>query len=207
LIDLNIDFFRLWEHRNRDGGGVDAALSFRLRHSLDAVDARFVAEFRVNGVALDHRDRFLDAADTGVGDLHDLHLPAQSFGVAGVHPQHFCCEKRRFVAASSRTDLEDNVLLVVRVLRQQEHFQGLFGLGEVGLYLVDLSLRHLAHLRIIAGCVQELPSSGKPFLQFLDVAVLLYDLPQRTMLFHRLRVGLHIGHYLRRRDLRGEVFV
>jgi hypothetical protein len=54
-----------------------------------------------------------------VGRIHDLHLPALTFGVAGVHSQDLGCKKRRLVAAGAGADLEDDVLFVVRIFRQE----------------------------------------------------------------------------------------
>ena len=42
--DVDVDFLGLWQHCDRCGGGVDAALTFRLRDPLHAVHTGFELE-------------------------------------------------------------------------------------------------------------------------------------------------------------------
>ena len=53
-------------------------------------------------------------------------LPALPLGVARVHAEEVGREERRFVAAGAGADFEDDVLRVVRILRDEQHLQ----LGE-----------------------------------------------------------------------------
>src|SRR5690606_4976157 len=45
--------------------------------------------------------------------------PALLFGVAAVHPEQIAREERRLVAARARADLEEQVRVVVRILRHE----------------------------------------------------------------------------------------
>ena len=80
--------------------------------------------------AADRGDRLLVAADAGVGELHDLELPAVLGGVALVHAEQVGGEQRRLLAAGAGADFEDGVLLVGRVLGQQHALHGLLELGQ-----------------------------------------------------------------------------
>ena len=62
-LDLDLDVVGFRQHRDRDGGRVDAALLFRRRHALDAMDAALVLELAVHFVAADEGDDFVQPAD------------------------------------------------------------------------------------------------------------------------------------------------
>ena len=64
-------------------------------------------------------DDLLDAAEVALGEADHLDPPALQLGVALVHAQEVAREQRRLVAARAGTDLDDRVLLVGDVLRQQ----------------------------------------------------------------------------------------
>ena len=102
--------------------------------------------------ALDERDHFLDPAAAGVAEVHHLDLPALPLGVPGIHPEEIAGEQRRLVSTGARPDFEDHVLLVVRILRDQQHLdlveQPIALDGQRG----ELLLRQLPHV----GILQEL---------------------------------------------------
>ena len=62
-FDLDVDFVRFGQHRNRRGGSVDAALLLGGRDALHAMHAAFVFQLRINFVALNRGDDFFHAAD------------------------------------------------------------------------------------------------------------------------------------------------
>ena len=146
---------------------MNASAGFGLRHALDAMNARFVTHFRINVVALDHRERFLDAADACVGSVHDLHFPALTLGIARIHSQDLGRKKRRLVAAGSGPDLENYVLLVVRVFRQQQEFQSFFGVRQFCFDLGDFGQGHLAHLLVVGRIEQVLVHPARSSCIFL----------------------------------------
>ena len=61
-LDLHVHFFRLGQHRDRRGGGVDPPLRLGGGHALHPVHARLAAQQAVGIVAAHRDDRFLDAA-------------------------------------------------------------------------------------------------------------------------------------------------
>ena len=70
--------------------------------------------------AADRDGDVLVAAEVGLLGVEDLGLPALPLGVAQVHPQQVAGEQRRLLAALAGLDLQDHVLAVVGVARQQQ---------------------------------------------------------------------------------------
>jgi hypothetical protein len=108
-IDLDLDLLGLRQHRHGGGGGVDAALRLGGRHALHAVRATLVLEPRERAVAA-----HLEGV-RAVGGVQRLGLEAEPLGVPGEHPVQVAGPQARLVPAGSRADLDDHVLLVVRV--------------------------------------------------------------------------------------------
>ena len=127
-------------------------------HALHAVDAALVAQLGVDAVALDHGDDFLDAALAGPGHGDDVDLPALPLREARVHAEDLGREERGLVAARPRADLEQDVLLVVRVLGDEQ--QRDLGVQRVAprLQRAHLLVGHLPHLgvRLRAGHLLDL---------------------------------------------------
>jgi hypothetical protein len=119
LLDFDVDFFGFGQHGDGDGGGVDAALGFRSGNALHAMHAALVLHLRVDAVAFDERDDFLEAADRGLGLGEDFDLPAVLLGKALVHAKDLGDKERSLVAAGAGADFEDDVLFVVGVFGQQ----------------------------------------------------------------------------------------
>src|SRR5688572_23553230 len=127
---------------------MDAALGFGGGHALHAVAARLELEARVRALAHHPRDHLLVAARLARALGDDLDLPAVPFGEARVHAEEVAREKRALVAAGAGADLEEQVAIVVRVLRQQHALQVL---GERGLARAagpDLVLGEFLHARV-----------------------------------------------------------
>ena len=66
---------------------------------------------------LDEQDRVLEAAHAGDGGIHHLDPPPLALGVLRVHAHQLGREERGLVAAGAGADLEEDVLLVVRIAR------------------------------------------------------------------------------------------
>ncbi len=69
-------------------------------------------------------------------------------GVAHVHAQQVAREDRRLVAAGAGADLEEDVAVVVRILRQQQPLQVGFQRLDAAAGGVDLLLRERLHVRV-----------------------------------------------------------
>ena len=82
---------------------------------------------------------------------HHLDLPALALGVARVHAVEVAREQRGFVAAGAGADLEDRVLAVARILRQEQDLDLLLVVPRLLLELAQLFARQLAQLGIGLG--------------------------------------------------------
>ena len=105
--------------------------------------------------------------------------------VAGIHTQKICAKQCRFLSACTCTDLQDNVLLIVRILRQQQDLQIRFLLLDGVFQFGDLHLGQFTHFLITF--VQHLLGFRQIGLGFLVFLVFLYD---RLHLAHLLDVFL-----------------
>ena len=127
---------------------MHAPAGLGLRHALDAVDAGFKLESRVCPVTADDKVSFLYTAQLRVVVVQKLHAIAALFRVHRVHAVEVGSKKRALLPAHTAADLDDDVLVVVRVARQQQHAQ----LVEKALFFrlgsVQFLLRHVPELRV-----------------------------------------------------------
>ena len=84
------------------------------------MDAAFVFEPAIGALALDLEDDLLEPAQAVLVGVDDLDLPALPLGVARVHAEQVGGEQRGLVAALALAHLDDHILRVVRVARQQQ---------------------------------------------------------------------------------------
>ena len=208
LVDLDVDLFSLGQDRHRRRRRVDASARFRGRDALHTVDAALVLQLAVHPAALDRRDAFLEPADAGVAARHHVDLPALPLGVLAVHPEQLAGEQGRLVAARAGADLEDDVLLIVGILRDEKDLQiadeGVAPGGEG----FQLFLRQLAHVGIAAGDhffgLRNLGRDGLVLAVLLDERL---QLRQRLrVLAHFVRIRLYLGRAKQARQLVVAIF-
>ena len=66
---------------------------------------------------------FAVAAQVVLGRLDDLHRPLPRLRVARIHPEKISGEECGFLSARTRSDFEENIFLIIRVLREEQHSQ------------------------------------------------------------------------------------
>ena len=147
-VDIEVKLLRLGQHGHRCGRGMHAALTFGFRHALHTVYAALELEPRIHAVARDAEHDFLVAAKLGLGLAHDLGLPAAPVRVHRVHAVQVGRKQRAFLAACAAANFDIDVLLIVRVLGQQQDFQLVLKPRDVALGLLELLLRKLLHIRV-----------------------------------------------------------
>ncbi len=128
---------------------MDTSLGFGFRHALHAVAARFKLQASIGAVAGDAGDDLFIAAVLALVGADDLHAPATGFSVAAVHAEQVAGEDRRLVAAGAGAHFDKAGAFVVRIFRQQQHLQLLLQPLALGARLLQLFLRHIAHLGIV----------------------------------------------------------
>ena len=146
-----VDLVEFGQHRHRTRGGVDPSLCLGGGHSLHAMRARLETQPRVGALADDAADHLAVAAVLAriLGDEFDG--PAVALGVARVHAQKVAREDRRLVAAGTRTDLEEDVALIVRVLRHEQFAQCGFVGGDCAFEAARFLIAESAQLGIRVG--------------------------------------------------------
>src|SRR5437867_8088455 len=101
-------------------------------------------------LALDEEDDFLVAADARRAGVHDLDLPALTLGVLRVHPQQVAGEEARLVTSGACADLDEDVLVVVGIARQEQALEIALECRLAGRELIDLELGQLGQLAVAA---------------------------------------------------------
>ena len=92
-------------------------------HALDAMAAALVAQVRIDVVAADAEDDFLEAALLAGAEGDVLDLPAHVAGVVGVHVVEVAGEQGGLVAAGAGPDFHDDAAEVLARLDQQQVFE------------------------------------------------------------------------------------
>ena len=117
--------------------------------------ARLILHDGVDLVTLDLELDGLEATRLGWAGVEDRHLPLFGLDEALVHLKEVARKDGSLVAARSGANLDNGVLLVHRITRNEHDLDVFLELGELGLVLGDLHLEHLL-LVGIAGIVQHL---------------------------------------------------
>ena len=83
------------------------------------------------------------------GGVEEVDLPAAPLGVADVDPEELGREEPGLVAAGAGPHLDEDVLVVGGVSRDEEELELLLGRVEAGAQGGQLLLGHLAHLGVL----------------------------------------------------------
>ncbi len=188
VIGIDVDLHRFGFRQHGDGHrrGVDPTLRLRNGNALHAVHAALVLEATVHAVAADARDPLLDSASSGPGDRQRLDLPALRLGVPAVHAEECAGEQRRLFAAGARSNLENHVLVVVRVPGNEQRVDRALDLGAERLEACGLRASHVAQLGIR---VAQHGASALDLIERLPIADRrLRDRPQLRELLGETRV-------------------
>ena len=198
VVDLDVDLVGLGEDGHRRRRRVDAALRLRGGHALHAVDAPFEAKLRVDVAAGDERDALLEAAGGALALREDLDLPALSLGVARVHAKEVGREERGLFAALRAPELEDGVLSLVRVGREEEQLDRLFEALAIAVELRELRLREIAELGILERVLRladpplDVPVARERAHHGLEIAPLLVELRRARAVGQHVRPAEHL---------------
>ena len=136
-VDVDLDLLGFGQNGHRRRRRVYAALALGDRHALHAVRTALVLHAAPHVVALQQERDLVEAAHVGRIRAQHLELPPHPRCVAFVHPEQVACKEVRLLATFRATDLDDDVLLVVGIRRQQQlaelvlqSFEVCFGLGR-----------------------------------------------------------------------------
>ena len=132
-VDVHLDGVHLRQHGHGGGAGVDASAGLRLRYALDAVHPAFKLQAGVRPLPADEQACLTHAAELRLVEVRKLGLPAVRVGVHGIHSIETMRKERRFFPADTGAQLQNDIAVIVRVARQQQHAQRLLELRAAGL--------------------------------------------------------------------------
>ncbi len=84
--------------------------------------ATLIFQLGISAVPLNHKDNFLAAANPTLVQIHHINFPSLRFRILLIHAEQFCREKRSLIPARTRADLNNYVLLIIRIFREQQNF-------------------------------------------------------------------------------------
>jgi hypothetical protein len=167
------------------------------------VHARLVLELRVGAAPGDAGDDLLDAPGRPARHRENLDAPPEALGEARVHPEQIGGEQGGLLAAGAGPDLEQDVLLVVRILGHEQLFERLLQPLLLARQLPLFLTRHLAHLGVLLHLARFVDALA-------DLAVLTQRFDQLTQIRVLLAELLHllaVRQHSRVREEPGELLV
>src|SRR5690606_21207765 len=121
-VNLDVaDLLELRHHRDGARRRVNPALRLGDRHALHAMNAGLELEPRVRASADDPADDLLVPAVLAFARAQHFDPPALRLGVSAVHAEEIAGEERGLVAAGAGPNLEEEIRVVVRILRHEVH--------------------------------------------------------------------------------------
>ena len=111
-----------------------------------------------------------------------------------------------FISAGAGPDLHDDILVIIGVLGQKQHLQGVLQLLDTRLGSGKLFLEHLAHLLVIF-FLQHLKAFFHRFLTFLIFFVRVHNRLQIALFLHQLPKPFLVIHYRRLIQLIHQILV
>ena len=193
---MEINFFRLRHDRYRTGRGMDPSAGLCLRYSLYTMNTAFVFQSGICTLTLDHEGNLLKAADAVLIEAEHLGFPATGLRVFHIHTINLCCKKCCLITACTSTDLNDNVLAVVRVLRKKKDLQLMLQLLHSLFCIGKLFLQHFTHLFVLLA-LQHGKTVLDGFLIFLIFFICVNDWLQVALLLHQLLKTFLVVRYSR----------
>ena len=148
LINLDIYIFCLRHHRYCDRRGMDTSTGFGLRYTLYTVYPGFVFHLGISTFTIDHECYIFHSADTDLFTFYQFDFPSLAFCIMHIHTVDLCRKKCSLISACTGTDLNDNVLFIVRVLWKKKDLQFLFQFFYTFLVIIQLFFCKFTHLFI-----------------------------------------------------------
>ena len=191
--DVDVDLLGLGQHGDRRRRRMDAPAALRLRHALDAMNARFEFQPGEDAFAGNRGDNFLVAADLAFARRNQLDLPALRRRVALIHAEEVAGEKRRLVSAGAGANFEDGVLFVSRILRQHQYLDFLLQRLHPFLHRRPVGFGELAHLLVERAVGQHRLEVGKLTFRRQQFSHLADDVLQFGIFGGELHIGVGLG--------------
>jgi len=148
FINVHIHIFRLRHNCYRTGRCLNSSLRFRLRHTLYTVNTRFIFQYRICASSCNHKVNRLHTTDTSLVCLKCFHFPASALCIMHIHTINFSRKQRSLFSTCTCTNFNDNVLIIVRILRKKQNLQFILKFCKTRLGFIQFFLCKLTHLFI-----------------------------------------------------------
>ena len=205
LVDLHLHLLGFRHHSDTDGRGVDAPAGLGLWNTLYAVYAGLVFHDGISTLPGDHKCHTLHPANAGLIHLHQLRPPVFTLRIMLVHTVYLRRKKRRLITARTGADLHDNILVIIRIFRQQQNLKCVLQFLHPGLRAIQLFLCKLTHLlvRFLIEHRQRIPNI---LFTLLVLSVRLNERCEIALLLHQFAEALRVVRYIRLAQLAHKLF-
>ena len=190
-IDPNVDFFGFRQHGHRGGRRVNPPLRLCLGNTLNPVNSALVLEFGIRTATLHSDGDLVVATRLRRGRVQAFNLESEPVGVLLIHPKQVTGPDGGLVTSGRRTDLENDILLVAGVGRDQGDPYPIFNARDLGNEFFGEG-RHVRIVRHIAGISEvgfDLTPSTYVADNFPQVGVSLPQLSELGWIGEHLRVA------------------
>ena len=160
--------------------------------ALNAMRAALVFQLAVRRRPGHEERDFLKTADLRLIAAENLRPPALPLGIARIHAEEACGKECRLLAADASANLDDDVLIVVRVARQKEDRQLFLKARTLLFRRGDLLEQQQLHLGVRLG--EHLLVLGNRRLRLAVRFVCGHDGRERGVLARIVLPARHIRH-------------
>ena len=184
LVDHDIHFLCLRHDRHGHSGCVDPSAALRLRHTLYTVHTALVFQPGVRSLSRDHEHALLETADAVFIQGDQLCLPVTAVRIVYIHAVDLSRKKGRLIAAGACPDLNDNILVIIRVFGKEKDLQLLLQFLHALPGLIQLFLCQLAHF-LVRFFLQHSKAVIDILLTFFILIVRFHDGRKVALLLHQ----------------------
>src|SRR5258708_556255 len=177
---------------------MNASLRLGGGHALHAVRSGFEFEQRIRPAADDAADDFLVAAMLARTFAQNLDAPTLGFGITRVHAEQVAGKDGSLVAAGAGADFQEDIAVVVRILRHQQALQLEFLGRDARRELGELFLAHGLGLRVRTR--RQLAGEARVALERYEAPVAFDQRAQSRILHRELTELVLTGNHARIRE-------
>ena len=171
-----------------------AALCFR--NALNPVNSAFIFQSGISSLTCYHEYALFESSDSVFVQRDHLCLPSSAVRIMNIHTVDLSRKKRRFITACACPDLNDNVLIIIRIFREQKDLQLLFQFFYTFSRIAQLFFRKFSHL-FVRLFLKHRQTVFDVLPALLVLIVSLYDRRKITLLFHQFSKPYRIVRHTR----------
>src|SRR5678815_3522299 len=102
---------------------MDAPARLCDRNALNTMHSALELKLAKSPRTLNRQDNVAETPDSTLLSVHQLDLPAAPLGIARVHAQEIAREQGCLISAGPRPNLQQDVLVVVRILGEKQNLE------------------------------------------------------------------------------------